>query len=400
MFEPILPMLAVIFFSLILIGLGIMTLLIFKRLPKPKHEAIQQNLVAPEQELIAEPVDLVNSTPLNLPSPLLQLSFQEFLDVQKYVEACQISTIPYLNEQLQLGVVDGVVLTINALRLRPSGVEMIFRASKDGQTLYAQGLAVLSRHGGSGRFLPLLKDAKTGKIIEQLKGTPMATTLSRLGALSAAVVGAAHIVAGADIAKRLKQVEEKLDLLLAFRQIDKVAALERIYTSAKELASGPMSPIKRWELWHLRGELRELRIAWRREWEHHLTQIKDPKPDNWFVKKFSQLPVTMVARTFLKKKQDTREAQITEKISEGQAKIAYIGYSFHLEQLLAVASGTEKEFMVTLADELQQLDSLARLLQEKSRLLTDMQGVEPVVKDLNEIVTQYRSLLPEKLLLS
>ena len=203
------------------------------------------------------------------------------------------------------------------------------------------------------------------------------------------------------IEKRLSDkesnLEKKLDLLVAFRQIDKVATLERIYTSAKELASGTMSPIKRWEIWNLPGELRELRIGWRREWEYHLNQIEDPTTDNWFVKNFSMIPV---ARPFLKRKQDTRDAQITEKISEGQVQVAYIEYSLRLEQLLAVASRTEKEFMVTLADELQQLDSLARLLHDKSMPLTNKQGVEPVVKSLNEIVIQYRSLLPEKVLLS
>jgi len=107
----------------------------------------------------------------------------------------------------------------------------------------------------------------------------------------------------------------------------------------------------------------------------------------------------MAADSFLKRKQDKRDTQITEKICEGQAQVVYIEYSLRLEQLLAVASGTEKEFMVTLADELHQLDSLAQLLEGKSAPLTDKQGVEPVVKSLVGIVTQYRSLLPEKVIL-
>jgi len=256
-------MLAVILSLCTLVGLGFMAWVIFNRLSESKKEAVQQNLVVSAHDSIPEPLDVGPPLPSNLPSPLLQLSFHESLDVQKYVAACQASAISYLNEQLKLGVADGMVLTINALRLRPSGIEMIFRASKNGQTLYAKGLAELSRHRGSSQFLPVLKDAQTGKIIEQLKGAPKANTLSRLSALSAMVVGAAHIVAGADIAKRLNQVEQKLDLLVAFRQIDKVAKLERIFTSAKELVSGPMNPNKRREMWGLRGELRELRIAWR-----------------------------------------------------------------------------------------------------------------------------------------
>lgn len=191
-----------------------------------------------------------------------------------------------MNEQLKLGGGDGIVVTINALRLKPSGLEMIFRASKNGQSLLDKGLAVLTHDKISGQLLPVLKDVKTGKIIEQLKGAPLATTASRLAALSAVVVGAAHIVAGADIANRLKRVEKKINLLLALRRIDQEAKLERIFTSARELASGSMSPFKRSEMWRLRGELRELRLTWRRECEYNLRQIEDPKAGNRVVESF------------------------------------------------------------------------------------------------------------------
>ncbi|MDR4495871.1 MAG: hypothetical protein R3B74_15930 [Nitrospirales bacterium] len=403
MLEPILPIIVLIFFSFGLLAQGVLAFVIFKRLPKPKNEAIPQNLVQSSHDHLIERADQINPEPITLPSPLLQLSFQESLDIQQYEEACQNSAIPYLNEQLQFGVANGITLTINTLRLKSSGIEMIFRASKDGQQLLDQALAVMPRHKNSGQLLPILKDASTGKIIEQLKGAQMATTLSRLGALSAAVVGAAHIVAGADIAKRLKRVEERLDILIAFRRIDQVATLERIYTSAKELASEPMNPIKRRELWRLRGELRELRIAWRLEWRYHLNQIEDPKADNWFIKMFTIIPitplpnpVTMAAHYMLRKKQDTKEAKITRKISEGQAQVDYIEYSLRLEHLLAVASGTEKEFMVTLADDLQQFDAVASLLDRKSAPLLQKEGIEPVVRTMREIVKQYRSLLPDQ----
>jgi hypothetical protein len=71
-------------------------------------------------------------------------------------------------------------------------------------------------------------DARSGRVIEQLKEMPVSTVTARLATLSAAIVGAAHFIAGADLAKRLSRVESKLDLLLASRRIDQLARLERI----------------------------------------------------------------------------------------------------------------------------------------------------------------------------
>lgn len=59
MLEPTLPMLAVLLSSLALIGLGVMAFVIFKRLPKPKNKAIQQSLLPSEQDLIAEPGEVI-----------------------------------------------------------------------------------------------------------------------------------------------------------------------------------------------------------------------------------------------------------------------------------------------------------------------------------------------------
>lgn len=113
------------------------------------------------------------------------------------------------------------------------------------------------------------------------KGTSGVATMTQLCAASAMVVAAADLIAGADIAKRLKQVESKLDSLIRYRRIDQVSKLERIFTSAKELCFGPLSREKRWELWRLRGELRELRCTWRHELNDHLDQIKAPRQASW-----------------------------------------------------------------------------------------------------------------------
>jgi hypothetical protein len=120
-------------------------------------------------------------------------------------------------------------------------------ASQGGKVLLSMGVVKIARDS-QGHLLPQLRNAQTGKIVEIMKGASNATRIAKMAALSSAVVGAAHIIASADIAKRLKILDSKVDALLAYRQIDQVVTLERIYTSAKELAFGLLDEHKRLEL--------------------------------------------------------------------------------------------------------------------------------------------------------
>ena len=276
---------------------------------------------------------------------------------------------------------DGVTFAVNGVRLLRSGAEMTFSLSKNGQTLLAQGSAVLGRHIETGLTLPVLKDVRTGKIIEWMKGT--GSTLTTIGAASAAVVTAAHMIAGADIARRMKQVESKLDLLLQYRRIDQIAKLERIYTSAKELSSGRMDQDKCWELWRLRGELRELRCTWRQELHHHLSQITDPKNDSYFERMFSS--------------QQTMDGKVQQKVTEGQLHIEFMEYSLRLDHVFAIVGGTINEFEGTLTDELSELGKLAVVLRSKVDLIkvsSPQLEVEPTLKRMMGVVDAFKGLLP------
>ena len=319
-----------------------------------------------------------------LESVITRLSFTESLDPDRFALVSEECALGHINSMLVSGSGDGVVLTVNTLRLTPSGAEMTVSASRKGKILLRQGKAVIPRHGQSRRALPILKDARTGKFIETMQGVPAAKALSRLGAMSSAVVGAAHIVAGADIAKRLKQINSNMNLLLAYRRIDQMAKVETIYTSAKELGSGPMDRDKCWELWRLRGELRQLRCSWRRELQHHLDLIGDRKAKSWFTRMFAR--------------QKTSDRDIHGRITEGQLQLGMIEYSMRLGQALAIGGGMMREFEGTLADELSELQAVANLLQDKASLISGKDpdlSVEPTVTGMTALVEQYKGLLPD-----
>jgi hypothetical protein len=68
-----------------------------------------------------------------------------------------------------------------------------------------------------------------------------------------------------------------------------------------------------------------------------------------------------------------------------------------LEYVLGVGSGTFEEFQHSQKDELEQLDQVRELLQEKAAYISGRYcdiSVEPVVQALSAVVTAYRELLP------
>ena len=312
-----------------------------------------------------------------------RLSFVESFDPDRFATASQEAALRYLNRSLKSRAGDGVVVAVNSIQLLRSGAEITFTASRAGQKMLANGTAVFGRHGSTGQVLPFLKDASTGKIIEQLKGVPATQALTKLAYISGAVVGAAHMIAGADIAKRLTNVESKLELLLVHRRIDQAATLERIYTSAKELLSGPLTRETCWEIWRLRGEVRELRCRWRSELQHHLNLIDNGKDFSWIQRMFRY--------------ESASDGKLVQSITEGEVQLGLIEYSMRLDQALAVAGGTVNQFEGTLRDEMNALENLAKLLRSKA---TSIKGsgpklsVEPTVNAMTAMIQQYRGLLP------
>jgi hypothetical protein len=375
----------VIISGLTLLGLLVLAIFVYRiyrehdRKPESRLSQLSQS-----QQRLAKTIRPLVSTSQPLESVITKLNFTESFDPERFAIVGQECALSHIKNMLASQASDGVTLAVNSLRLSQSGAELIVSASKDGKVLLNEGTAVIARHRSSGQFLPKLKDVRTGKWIEDMKGVPTAKVMSRVGAMSAAIVGAAHIISGADIAKRLKQIDSKMNLLLAYRKIDQMATLERIYTSAKELGCGPMCRDKSWELWRLRGEVRELRYRWRRELHHHLSLIDDPETASWF------------KRMFTRKK--TSDSKIHGQITEGQLQLGMIAYAMRLDHVLAVGSGTINEFETTLNGELIELQSVADLLRSKAELISGKYpdlSIEPTVNGMVNLVEQYKQLLPD-----
>lgn len=325
------------------------------------------------------PADLVGPPSVSVIS---QLSFAESLDDEVFASASYKFAMNTVNGQLAMNGADGLTIAVNGVRLLQSGAELTCTVSRKGRVLIANGTAVFSRNSTTRQLLPMLMDARSKKFIEMAKASGTAATVTRLGQAAAVVVTAAHLIAGADIARRMKRVEAQLDLLLQYRRIDQISKLERIYTSAKELCREPMSRDKCWELWRLRGELRELRCTWRHELQHHLNQIADPKEKHWLECMFTS--------------RKTSNGKVQEKVTEGQLHIDLIAYSLRLDHVFALVGGTIHEFEGTLADELSEMEKLRGLLRSKVEYIKKAAPsleVEPTLSRMTETVTAFKALI-------
>ncbi len=301
-----------------------------------------------------------------------RLSFRDSIDHEKFAAVVQKSAEQLIETRLGL-LTNGGSVALNSVQALQHG-EMILTFSAKGQALLNAGQVTIARDA-AGRLLPQLKDASGH--VREFGRIGSVGKVGKVANVAAVVVGAAHLIAGADISKRLKFMDTKIDALLAFRRIDQIARIENAFASAKELLvlSGTRDTSS--ELWRLRSELRELRSIWRREFEHNLSQIEDKK--GWF------------------DRQKAVDGRAQQKLSEGEIHVFWLEYSLRLDRMLASASGTWEAQELSLADELKEFDILLAKFEEKRAIIKDGElraSLEPVTFAITEVVTQYRRMLP------
>lgn len=96
-----------------------------------------------------------------------------------------------------------------------------------------------------------------GKIAEIAHKDVLGTILSSTAQITALAVTVSHLISGADISRRLRKVEAKLDKLIEFRRIDQYAATRTAYESLRELTNA-VNPDPT-SLFGVRQSLRNLR---------------------------------------------------------------------------------------------------------------------------------------------
>jgi hypothetical protein len=162
--------------------------------------------------------------------------------------------------------------------------------------------------------------------------------LGKLANVVGAVVAIANIVSAYDQVKRLENIEKKIDFLIQARRWDQLAKIESIYYQAKEIMARPdFGREEQRELHSLCLALRELRIAWRHEFEYKLEQIDAEREGGAW---------SSIADLFAKNSREKSHVkQVNQAIGVLEAEIHLIDVSVNLQTALSWAAGQHDYFL-------------------------------------------------------
>lgn len=78
-------------------------------------------------------------------------------------------------------------------------------------------------------------------------------------------------------------------------------------------------------MWRLRGELRQLRSAWRRELQFHLSHIEEPVSAGWLERQFNAVTGSVIDR------ESKAHRRVNNEITENQLHLSLIEYARRLD---------------------------------------------------------------------
>jgi hypothetical protein len=196
------------------------------------------------------------------------------------------------------------------------------------------------------------------------------------------------MISGADISARLKEVDRKLNFLIAARGLEQTARLESAFMQAREIMHIYQGEKRREKLHDLNRSLFETRSIWRREIQYHLENNQvSQKSSDWLTGWFKNHSI------------NAENEKAAQEVSRCEVKTQMIHCSLSLQLAIACAAGTQDVFIQhSLPDELKQLDHIRRSM-ETFRWDLDEQApdkaeaVKLSAKQLENLVDLYEGVI-------
>lgn len=321
-----------------------------------------------------------------------QLSFDQALDLPVFYSKIKEASLETIKEKTisALGIREivessQIEVAIKECRDCP---DFIFELSDKGKKLLKDGKAEVVLHKNSNKYLPQIRDEESGKIIELFKGEKVNLT-TKLVKVSNIIVNCANMISAADIAKKLCDVDQKMDQLLSLRKTDLISRLESNYNMAREISSCPYGNLDLISLRDLHKENMFLRSAWRRELEYNLSMMETPEKWNYLKK--------------ITTSQKALDNKLCEEISQLEGEIHLIEFSVIYDIVLTEMSGLGNVFREkTLFDEIQNLNSLKCHLQEKINLIDsnhiiNKHNIKPILASLEQMGEKFQEFVPSQI---
>ncbi len=345
------------------------------------HRRRQDRMAAPAPEpgdiVVSEHHDLASFT---FPWPFGSASFDELIaQPTQFAQAVEKRLLAVLNQLFSsMGLGDALNPVVQGFARMLMQNTYIIRFSERGQELLKTGEWRLASNG-----LPTLIN-QSGKFTEHGRiVSDWSDWIVKVSPIWSLVVSAAHFISAADLANRIKELDRKVDWLIAMRQVDQWATLERIFYMARELTLAPVDDFRQHELRRLRGELLQLRIVLRREWRQKIDLYAQRQ-----VWQHTTPVVNRIPQVQQWGKSEKRQ-QFTQMLNESIPYVLMIEFALRLEGVLAMASRTEHEFFWSLSDELKQLEQVLQQINQQETLLQSAHQLPNLFAD---VVQSYRQV--------
>lgn len=318
-------------------------------------------------------------------SPIRNLDFTQAFNLEKFFNAMKTNKLEQMKRQLE-SVFGSPDLTrtgdiVSDITLLKNG-DIKWTFSDPTKKILKSGEAELTIRKKGGQYLPTARSKENKRFIENLRGRKP-DVVSKVAKVGGIVVSTAHIISGADLVKRLKAVNKKIDFLIAARKIDQMARLESNYKLAREILCTPMTELNEMQIMQLHKENMELRSTWRQEVYHKLSNIEDQENRNW------------IKRWFTRRK--TTDKKISAEICQSEIELRLINFSIAYDVALCDSIEHSRTFIDTsLREEMRQLKNLKDLLNEKAVHISKIAAnsdVEAIVDYLDVIHREYQKFI-------
>lgn len=306
------------------------------------------------------------------PAPALQdITFKQALEGDALATGLENLAKRQVEYAFGLNSANAVVREVS-LAARRDKLVIAYEFSHKGSNLLESGEAVIPLQSERGRFLPMLKDADTGRFTEFAPGTSRGTRKrgADVADFASLIAGLAHVIPGMEVVRRLKEIDRKLSVLAEGRKIDQLAEIETIYNRLSEIFSRENWMDRRSDLRTTRDQLFKLRATWRRELDHILDSAPGT-PDTQAAEGLAKLgavvfpPSFFIGRT-LEMHRESEEAKLFGHLAATADLMQRIRLAMLLDISVSQALGEAETLAgVAMRNELEMWDGIAEKFKAK-----------------------------------
>jgi len=274
---------------------------------------------------------------MSLTNPYSKMTFDESLNSGIFMKRLQEGQIDEVNSTfakmygLSYSPESGVRF-VESLKAYDNMSKIVWDLSKEAKKLHKSGKIKFLVHKKTGKLLGTTRNS-SGKFVEQIKGVSP-SKLAKVTNFTLIVVNTAHIISGADLARKMDKANRKLDELLAFRKIDRYSELEEIYYELIEINWKYLNKEEINKLTNLHQRIRQIRITTRNEFERELIKIKELKKNKSFKDKILGSDYN-------------EDAIICEKVVNLRDKMKVLEYTFNIEIPITSVVGLDESAILT-----------------------------------------------------